>query len=90
MEAHPDPLVEALAALSHDQWAGWTRWMLDCLKSPDREAHIARWERQIQTPYANLSEAEKESDRKEARRMVKVFTEVLRQARLDLMSMKGW
>lgn len=56
-------VVEALAALSHEQWAGWTRWMIDAWSS---EA-VARWERQIATPYAELSEQEKESDRVEAR-----------------------
>ena len=62
--------VEALAALAHEQWAGWTRWMLDCLASPTREDHIARWERQMSTLYADLPEREKESDRVEARKVL--------------------
>lgn len=74
-----DDKREALAALEHDQWAHWTKYMLDILAPvlelgfalgpefhPDvvkaREA-LERWERQINTPYADLSEQEKNSDR---------------------------
>jgi hypothetical protein len=64
-----DRLVEALAEWDHRAWAGWTAYMLDRL-TPE---NIARWRRQIETPYAELSEAEKESDRKEARKIVAVI-----------------
>jgi len=56
-------VVEAVAEQAHVAWSGWTRWMID-VWSPEA---VARWERQIATPYADLSESEKESDRKEAR-----------------------
>jgi len=71
-KAEPD-LVEAHAALSHAQWAGWATWMLKCLDSPERDEHIARWRRQIQTPYTDLSEKEKESDRVEARKHLELM-----------------
>ena len=70
---------ERLAALEHDQWAHWTRYMLEVLKpviglglsearNPSTEQIkarecIERWERQIETPYEALSESEKDSDR---------------------------
>jgi len=60
------PLREALAALEHEQWAHWTRYMLDTLRNtgvPMTSEIVARWERQIATPYAELTEAEKNSDR---------------------------
>jgi hypothetical protein len=60
------PLREALAALEHDQWAHWTRYMLDTLRNtgvPMTSEIVARWERQIATPYAELTEVEKNSDR---------------------------
>jgi primosomal protein N' len=59
-----DGLVEWMADFYHEQWAGWLRWMLPRLS----EENIARWQRQMQTAYADLPEAEKESDRVEARR----------------------
>ena len=52
-------LREKLAELEHNQWAHWTRHMLDNL-SPE---NIERWRRQIETSYAELSEKEKDSDR---------------------------
>ena len=51
--------VEAVAAVEHDQWAHWTAYMLDNLS---RE-NIIRWSLQIEIPYAELTEAEKDSDR---------------------------
>jgi arsenate reductase-like glutaredoxin family protein len=61
--------LEQLAALEHEQWAHWTRYMLDNLT----EENIARWRRQIDTPYEELSEKEKESDRKWARKVLDVL-----------------
>ncbi|MBT9317830.1 hypothetical protein [Leptothoe spongobia] len=51
-------LREQLAALEHEQWAHWTRYMLDNLTSEN----ITRWRQQIETPYTELSDEEKESD----------------------------
>jgi hypothetical protein len=53
---------EEIAELAHEQWSRWTEWMLD-RRTPD---NMARWKRQINTPYAELSEKEKDSDRIEA------------------------
>lgn len=50
---------EAIAALEHEQWAHWTRHMLDNLT----DENIDRWRRQIDTPYHALSEPEKDMDR---------------------------
>ena len=63
--------VERLADLEHEQWAHWTRYMLDNLTPENTE----RWRRQIDTPYADLSEQEKESDREWARRVVALFSD---------------
>lgn len=60
--------LEALAALEHEQWAHWTQYMLDNL-TPE---NVARWRRQIETSYADLSEREKESDRAWARKVLDV------------------
>ena len=65
-------VVEALAERAHIAWSGWARWMI-AQWSPEA---VARWERQIATPYADLSETEKMSDRVEAR----IYLEVINQA----------
>ncbi len=72
-----DQLLEDLADLEHRQWAHWTAYMLSLL-SPEGTLHpatITRWRRQIQTPYSDLPEAEKESDRKWARQVLAVVTQ---------------
>lgn len=65
-------VIERLAALSHEQWAGWARWMFEKWDQnhASGEPFQDRWKRQIATPYDQLSEAEQESDRREARKML--------------------
>ena len=89
-----DETREKLAALEHEQWAHWTRYMLDTLRpildntttpcaahTRHRSARvyackaIERWLRQIDTPYAELSEAEKASDRAWADKVIEVLSE---------------
>jgi hypothetical protein len=71
-----NPLLEPLAAAEHDSWARWMKYLLrTCQHHPDGSATIAawlveHWQRQVATPYAELSEAEKESDREEVRRIL--------------------
>jgi len=65
-----DELLEALADLEHDQWAHWTRYMLDNLTP----GNIEKWEKQCDTPYSDLSEKEKDSDREWALKAIKIFT----------------
>lgn len=68
--------LEKLAALEHDQWAGWMRCLFEksylgtggsILIPPHL---VARWKRQMQTPYAQLPPEEQESDRIEARKVL--------------------
>ena len=62
-------LYEKLAEIEHTRWADWQRYMHSlCTRNPDGSLTIPaesveRWERQIATPYAELSEVEKKSDR---------------------------
>lgn len=66
-------LLEALASLEHDRWGRWQEYLHStCEEREDGSlvisaANVKHWERQICTKYAELSETEKESDRKEAR-----------------------
>ena len=72
-------LREELAALEHAQWAGWLKYLFD--KSTQNEEGgveippqlVARWKRQMTTAYIDLSEAEKESDRAEADKVLHVI-----------------
>jgi hypothetical protein len=71
-----NPEIEALAALSHEQWSGWMRQVVaQCehlsggnLLIPSK--YVERWARQVNTPYADLTEAEQNYDRKEAHRIL--------------------
>ena len=63
---------EILAELAHAQWSGWMEYLFS--KGTHNEDGtwtmpawaVERWKRQTETPYADLSFDEKESDRKEA------------------------
>lgn len=66
-----DATIERLAALEHEQWAHWTAYMLANMTPENAE----RWRRQIATPYAELTEREKDSDREWARRVQEIVEE---------------
>jgi hypothetical protein len=55
--------VERLASIQHEIWSHWMRWFFD----NDTPENRSRWRRQMTTPYAELSEREKESDRRVVR-----------------------
>lgn len=73
------PLREQLAAFEHQQWAHWTRHMLDTLQEviglgfyeardngidlSKTKEALDRWRRQINTVYEDLTEDEKDADR---------------------------
>ena len=66
--------IEAGANLEHERWSGWQKYLHSLCTanddgsltiSPERVKH---WQRQIDTPYSELSEREKEYDRKEVRK----------------------
>lgn len=74
-------MVERLAALAHDSWTGWFIWMAEKWYETHAsgELFVDRWRRQAATPYADLSEAEKESDRVEARKVLALLDEWMTQ-----------
>jgi hypothetical protein len=67
-------LLETLAAIEHDRWAHWQRYMhAQCRPGADGALVIpaelvARWTQQLSTPYIELPEPQKESDREQVRR----------------------
>lgn len=81
-----DDLRERLADLSHEIWSHWMRWMFSCgadmVVAAEGEEMIAwtmppskreRWQRQMNTPYGELSEREKDSDREQADKILDVL-----------------
>jgi len=70
---------EQLAALAHEQWSGWMQYLFSkCERSLSQQVVIPywaveRWRRQMTTPYADLSEEEKNSDREEADKMLAII-----------------
>lgn len=67
-------LVEPLAAIEHERWAHWQKYLhSQCSKNDDGSLTIPRelverWERQLTTPYRNLSKKEQESDKEQVKR----------------------
>lgn len=65
-------LIEKLASIEHDRWG---RWHKHAAKNWN-VAMVSRWNQQADTPYHQLSESEKESDRREVMEywpLIKVF-----------------
>lgn len=66
---------EQLAELQHEIWSAWVRHMFEVSTSnPDGTVtippkYVQQWQREINTPYANLSEEEKDGDRKQVDKM---------------------
>ena len=76
-------LLERLAELSHERWACWTGCMHDKIYAHgDEDEWYDRWLHRYRTPYAQLSEEEKESDRVEARKVLALLKQVDEAARL--------
>jgi len=79
-----DELVEKLASIEHGRWAKWQRYLHGKAKpQPDGSLVIPaelvrRWERQIETPYSELSEEEKESDREQVRAYLDIIKRAFR------------
>src|SRR4051794_39110284 len=62
-------LKEKLAAIEHERWADWQEWCHEVLRNnlpveaiPAVEKILERWDKQIATPYSELSDKEKASD----------------------------
>lgn len=73
-------LFEKLAEIEHTRWCGWQKYLHSLLTKETRvengkefetgnmvisKKSFERWEKQIKTPYSELSEKEKDSDREQ-------------------------
>ena len=85
MEPVLDELLEQLASIEHERWSNWQRYMHGkCSPGADGSlvipAELARrWERLIATPYSDLTDEEKESDREQVRRYLPLIARFLDQ-----------
>jgi len=64
-EPEINELKEKLAAIEHERWADWQKWCHKILRANikhDIEPTLARWEKQIATPYSQLTREEQLSD----------------------------
>jgi hypothetical protein len=83
-----DGLVDNLAAIEHARWSHWQRYLHSkCALQSDGSLLmpadlVERWQRQMETPFENLTEAEKESDRKQVQKYLPVIKAALRSWRL--------
>ncbi len=73
-----EELVEKVADFMHDQWSHWMKYQFEKMFnyqswSDGKFELIERWKRQMNTPYAELSEKEKDSDREWARKLLEVI-----------------
>ena len=98
-----EEFIEKGADLEHERWSGWQSYFFSkCQVKPqsqvggmdDRYVYFAlpkdvyeRWGRQMNTPYSELSEQEKESDRKEVRQYLPLIDSILTQHTAELKKM---
>jgi|SRR5882762_5923462 len=83
MEMSEKELIEQLADKEHDGWSGWMAHLIgecEAVEGTDGHSHLCipkesldRWERQIRTPYKELSEQEKQSDRDEVAHILPII-----------------
>lgn len=78
-----ETLVEALAAIEHERWSHWQRYLHS--KGERRTDGslilpaelVRRWDAQMATDYVHLSESEKMSDREQVRHYLPLIAAAL-------------
>ncbi|GLR90903.1 hypothetical protein [Bradyrhizobium iriomotense] len=79
-------LLEELAALEHQRWAHWQKYVHEKgRRQPDGSLVlpadlVSRWERQFNTFYADLTDEEKNSDRDQVKKYLPILERWLSQA----------
>jgi hypothetical protein len=72
---------ESLASYAHQAWSGWMRYMFSRGQMNQDGSftippvQVERWQRQMNTAYADLPESEKASGREEADRILRIVEE---------------
>lgn len=79
VELADSSVSERLAEYAHEAWSGWMKYMFKKCSFPSDGTVIIpkeladRWHMQMTTPYMDLPDEMKDSDRQEARRMIAIF-----------------
>jgi hypothetical protein len=74
-----DDRIEQLADYAHSTWSGWMEYLFKKSEATPSgsvvipSGLVQRWKRQMSTPYAELSEEEKGSDRVEAHKILAIL-----------------
>lgn len=66
-----DELIEKLAEVEHNQWVEWSKALVQSEKRLSMN-RIERWKK-LWRPYSELTEDEKEQDRKYARQALAII-----------------
>lgn len=75
--------IDTLADIEHDRWSHWQKYMhTKGERQPDGSLLIpadlgAQWDCQIQTPFAELTDDEKDSDRDQVRKYLPTVAKIL-------------
>lgn len=75
--------IEMLADIEHQRWAHWQAYLHSkCERQSDGSLVIPadlvqRWERQIETPYAELTAIEKKSDQEQVKKVFPLISKIL-------------
>ena len=93
IEREVEKKLEHYAHLEHERWSSWQRYVHSkmvehsngngewvCLPSE----FFSRWERQINTPYKDLTEPEKESDREQVRPYIAEIKAIIKNKRTEI------
>lgn len=71
-------LREHLADVQHQIWSHWMKYLFNCCVLNEDGSmtipadKVSRWQRQMITPYSQLTEKERESDRHQADKVIAV------------------
>jgi hypothetical protein len=84
-----DKKMEEFADLEHQRWSKWQKYMHSKLQRSIEDKgfmrlpdlYFTQWERQINTPYSELTEKEKESDREQVRPYIEALKQALEEQR---------
>ena len=83
-----DGLLETFASVEHERWSHWQRYLHSkCVPQGNDGAllipaeFVKCWEKQFATPYSELTNEEKESDREQVRKYLPLIVDAILKAR---------